>query len=338
MTERALARTLSTLVALALAACSSSPEPSFTPNPAPGGNGGSSAGSGGSGGVGGFGGGGAPVGGAAGSGGISIGIDACGLAGGTSTCGTKDVTALFVIDRSGSMKCNLPPTTASADCERTPERADPNLPSKWEVVTDVLAKSFESLVPKVEGLTVRAGLSFFSVDDECGARSQPSIPIAAVDSAQVDLLRQSLSITPAGGTPIVGATILAYKHIYQPSFTGEGHVILLSDGADSCKPAYDLSVGPADHVAGLIDVEAPKALRLGIKTWVIGAPGSEPARHMLSNLARAGGTARKDCDPGSDDDPSSGNCHYDMTQGDFQVALEAALKQIVSVVTCQPPA
>src|SRR6185436_11811818 len=97
------------------------------------------------------------------------------------------------------------------------------------------------------------------------------------------------------------------------------------------------TVGPADHIASLIDVEAPKALAVGIKTWVIGAPGSEPARHMLSSLAVAGGTARKGCNPGTNADPQSGNCHYDMTTSDFQQALEEALKQIVSVVTCQPP-
>jgi hypothetical protein len=131
--------------------------------------------------------------------------------------------------------------------------------------------------------------------------------------------------------------MLAYKHIYQPTFTGEGHVILLTDGADSCEAAYDATVGPADHIANLIDIEAPKALRVGIQTWVIGAPGSEPTRRMLSKLALAGGTARKDCDPGSDSDSTSGNCHYDMTTGDFQVALEEALAQIVSIVTCQVP-
>ena len=222
---------------LALGACSPSPDAPFQPPPDPGSGG--SAGSGG-----GFGGSGAiPGGGSGGSGGISIDIDAAG-AGATSSCGRKDVTALFVIDRSGSMNCNLPPTTSSPDCERTPDRVDPALPSKWEIVTDVLSTSFEQLVPTTAGLTVRAGLSFFSVDDECGVRSQPSIPLADMTATQVDLLRQSLSITPAGGTPIVGATILAYKHIYQPTFTGEGHVILLTDGADSCKAAYDKASDP----------------------------------------------------------------------------------------------
>jgi hypothetical protein len=317
------------VVPLALCACSPNPEGTVAPAPEPE--------SGGSAGQGGASGGTAGSGGLGGSGGISIAVDSGASGGGSGGCGRKNVTALLVIDRSGSMKCNLPPTTSSQDCERTPERVDPAQPSKWEVVTDVLSASFEQLVPKTAGLTVRAGLSLFSVDDECGARSQPSIPLADMTATQVDSLRQSLSITPAGGTPIVAAAILAYKHVYQPSFTGEGHVILLTDGADSCKAAYDVSVGPADHIAGLIDVEAPKALRLGIKTWVIGAPGSEPARQMLSNLARAGGTARKDCDPGSPANPESGNCHYDMTEGDFQLALRNAVEQIVTVVTCQPP-
>jgi hypothetical protein len=325
------------LLIAALGACSSNATDTFSGNSAgqagAGGAGGSTGGFGGAAGAAGT----APAGGVGGSGGISIGIDAGGGSGTSGGCGRKNVSALFVIDRSGSMKCNLPPTTSSTTCEQTPERADPSLPSKWEIVTGVLSKAFEQLVPTMPGLKVQAGLSFFSVDDECGARSQPSIPITDVTMSQVDLLRQSLSITPAGGTPIVGATILAYKHIYQPTFTGDGHVILLTDGADSCKAAYDATVGPGDHIAGLIDVEAPKALRVGIKTWVIGAPGSEAARHMLSSLALAGGTAKKDCNPGTENDPTSGNCHYDMTSGDFEVALGEALKQIVAVVTCQPP-
>ncbi len=318
------------VVPLAICACSPTADVAVAPTPEPGsgGSAGQDTGLGGAMGLGGLG----------GSGGIAIAFDGAASGDATSGCGSKNVTALFVIDRSGSMKCNLPPTTSSQDCERTPERVDPAQPSKWDIVINVLSRSFEQLVPKTPDLTVRAGLSLFSVDDECGARSQPSVPLADMTATQVDSLRQSLAITPAGGTPIVGAAILAYKHIYQPGFSGERHVILLTDGADSCKAAYDNSIGPGDHIAGLIGVEAPKALRLGIKTWVIGAPGSEPARQMLSNLARAGGTARKDCDPGSPDNPQSGNCHYDMTEGDFQLALRNAVEQIVTVVTCQPPA
>lgn len=252
----------------------------------------------------------------------------------TTGCGTVEV--LFVIDRSGSMNCNLPPLTSSSQCEANPQRVDATQPSKWDVVRDAFSVAFDSLIPSDDSVDVRAGSSFFSVDDICGASSAPAIPIASATPDHIESLRQSLDITPAGGTPIVGATILAYKHLYQPeTFTGNAHVILLTDGADSCADSYEAALGPGDYIADLINIEAPKALSVGIKTWVIGAPGSEPARHMLSSLAVAGGTAQEGCDPGDGSDPTVGNCHYDMTTGDFQQTLSETLRSIVELVTCK---
>jgi hypothetical protein len=81
---------------------------------------------------------------------------------------------------------------------------------------------------------------------------------------------------------------------------------------------------------------APTALSAGIQTWVIGAPGSELARSTLSNMAVAGGTRRADdCTPGAPQNPTVGDCHYDMTIGDFQSTLATALDHILSVATCQ---
>jgi hypothetical protein len=45
----------------------------------------------------------------------------------------------------------------------------------------------------------------------------------------------------------------------------------------------------------------------GIRTFVVGVPGSEPARTVLSSIAKQGGTAADGCDP------QLGNCHFDMT-------------------------
>jgi Mg-chelatase subunit ChlD len=254
------------------------------------------------------------------------------------SCGDKAIDILFVVDRSGSMNCNLPPLTDSKTCESTATRADPNQPSKWEVITSTLSTAFDKLIPKDDTVKIRAGLSYFSSDDRCGARSAPTIPLADVTQPQVELLRGSLKKqTPAGATPIVGATVLAYKELYTQSAPGTAaHVILLTDGADSCGSDYDKMVGPGDHVADLLGVQAPDAAKVGIKTWVIGAPGSEGARNMLSHLAVAGGTRSSDsCNPGDAGNPESGSCHYDMTTGDFQTALETALEHIVAVVTCQ---
>jgi hypothetical protein len=249
-----------------------------------------------------------------------------------SRCGDSDAIVLFVVDRSGSMNCNLPPITDTASCESSPVRADATAPSKWEVVTSTLSTGFDSLV--VDGLTVKAGLTYFSQDDECGVLSQPSVPIVDVAFGAIDTMRTSLSaMQPAGGTPIVGATIAAYKHLHQQlSDAGDRYVVVLTDGNDQCFSHYDAELGADDWESRLLDVEMPKALSVDIKTFVIGAPGSESARNFLSRMAVAGGTAREDCNVGSA--PDEGDCHYDMTTGDFESALSGALTEITNIVTC----
>lgn len=260
----------------------------------------------------------------------------------SSTCSTQDVTILFVVDRSGSMNCNLPPTTASADCEAMspPKKVDDTQPSKWDVISQALSESLAELGSIDGSVRVRAGMSFFSIDSVCGAASAPAVPVAATTPAQLDAIDRALAAAkPKGGTPIVGATILGYKHLYTTlGVNGNAHVILITDGKDSCAEYYAAqpSIGPGDQVAKLISTEAPQALGVGIKTWVIGAPGSEIARSTLSSLAVAGGTRRTpDCTVADANDPTVGNCHYDMTTGDFHTTLTTALKHILSVVTCQ---
>ena len=83
---------------------------------------------------------------------------------------------------------------------------------------------------------VRSGVSFFSLDGACGARSAPAVPVDAMSPAHLDAMQSALSAQkPQGGTPIVGATMLAYRHLYQSlEVTGDAHVVLITDGSDSC--------------------------------------------------------------------------------------------------------
>jgi hypothetical protein len=263
---------------------------------------------------------------------------------GKRSCHDHDISVLFLIDRSGSMNCNLPPTTASAECEAMspPAKVNEAEKSKWEIVSEVLGASLDLLVTTDPDIRVRAAATYFSVDGNCGATSSPSVPMAAVSDELLGAIRSSLAAQkPAGGTPIVGGSMLAYKYLYQTlAVDGNAHVVLITDGADSCGSYYSANpaIGPGDHIADLIGVQAPKAAGYGIQTWVIGAPGSEPARATLSNLAIAGTTRRSDaCVPGSASDPTVGDCHYDMTTGDFRTALEGALAHIMEVVTCRDP-
>ncbi len=241
---------------------------------------------------------------------------------------------LFVLDRSGSMACNPPPTTDSAACEAEPMRADASMPSKWEVTTSALLDAIKNL-PASTGV----GLSYFSNDDRCGVSSIPSVPILPNDQAQQAAIEKNLaSVKPGGGTPIVGATILAYKHLHESalagSIFGNEFVVLITDGAQSemCSDP-----GVCDDAASCTDLlvssEVPKAAGpgVGIRTFVIGVPGSEPARSVLSQIAQAGGTAPAGCDP------QQGNCHFDMSMvSDLGPALSKALMQISGqTISCE---
>ena len=222
---------------------------------------------------------------------------------------------LFVLDRSRSMVCNLPPQQSSADCENDPTPTDSTMPTKWSIVRDSLATAFNALP---SGVLV--GLNYFSVDGMCGVGSLPAVPMETLDDTQRSALSGSLNETiPAGETPIVGATILAYAHLHQEIHApGNRFVVLITDGAESCA---------TDSIDRLLDTEVKKARDANIRTFVIGAPGSEPARALLSELAFRGGTASK---PGCTHDitgpKDQGDCHLDMTtSSDFASALTAAL-------------
>jgi hypothetical protein len=241
---------------------------------------------------------------------------------------------LFVIDRSSSMACNPPPITESAECEMKPERALLFMPSKWEITRSALSTAIKALPND----TV-VGLSYFSNDDACGVHSLPSVPLAPLGSSQRSAIESSLSnVEPDGATPLVGATILAYRHLHDLAeaneITGRKYVVLLTDGEQSAPCSDPQRCKTPDACTKLlIDEEVPKAAApgVGIRTFVIGAPGSEPARSVLSSIAKNGGTALPGCDV------TAGTCHFDMTvRTQFDKALADALSQIAGrALSCE---
>lgn len=245
---------------------------------------------------------------------------------------------LFLIDRSGSMNCNLPPLTDSATCEQTATTADPTKPTKWSVITSAMSSAFQGLssIPDTS-----VALGFFSVDDVCGVRSEPKVPLSALSTAQVDALTASLDgETPRGGTPLIGSIILGYKYLHEEAHApGNRFVVLVTDGSDSCLDRYAAEGVTGDVTARLLGTEIPKAVSVNIRTFVIGAPGSEASRGLLSKIAFAGGTAsRPDCDHASDNPAPGTACHFDMTAtSDFAVDLSAALQSITgrTAKTCE---
>jgi hypothetical protein len=246
----------------------------------------------------------------------------------------RPANLLFVLDRTGTMACNPPPTTSSEVCEQVPQRANPALPSKWEITRDALRSAIESLPTNAS-----IGVSYFSNNGECGVSSEPSVAIAPASSGQLATVGASLgSVTPGGGTPLVGAVVLAYRHLHElalaGTITGNKFVVLLSDGEQSEECANPpICTDVASCYSLLLQRELPKAAGpgVGIRTFVIGAPGSEPSRSVLSQIAQLGGTAAAGCDV------AAGNCHFDMTKStNFGEALSMAFRSILGeAVSCE---
>jgi hypothetical protein len=245
---------------------------------------------------------------------------------------------LFTVDRSGSMNCNLPPLTDSRSCEENPVAVDATQPTKWGVLTSSLSAAIDQLtsVPSAS-----AGLTFFSDNDTCGVQSRPNVGLAPLSTPQANALKSALeATTPGGGTPIIGAVILGYKYLQQEAQApGNRYVVLVTDGSDSCIDKYAAEGVTGDVVDRLLNTEEPKAISVNIRTFVIGAPGSELNRGFLSKVAFAGGTARDPaCDHSSDDPAPGTECHLDMTRTtDFGKDLSSALRAITgqAALSCE---
>ncbi|HEY3495837.1 MAG TPA: vWA domain-containing protein [Polyangiaceae bacterium] len=163
-----------------------------------------------------------------------------------------------------------------------------------------------------------------------------AVPIAALDDAQRGLLTTAVDAAEAdGSTPTHDAYVFSLAQVQASTFEGAKYVVLITDGV----PTYALGcIGPGqpttEYPNGVdtapLAVEAGNALTAnGIKTFVVGTPGSEGAREGLSAMARAGGTGPAGC---SDTGPTY--CHFDMTE---RTDLAAGLTEVLGQISAQIP-
>ncbi len=239
---------------------------------------------------------------------------------------------LFVVDRSGSMKCNLQtdvPQETTAYCESHPKQLDPNYPSKWQLTVSALESALSTLQ---QGGNVSAGLAVFPKDgSNCSVNTTANVPIKQLDTGWVATISTFLdNETPGGSTPLAGADIEAYSYILSQwkSLPGNKFVVLLTDGFESC------STG---SLPDLLNTEVPQATGIGIRTFVIGVPGSEDGRALLSQIAYIGGTPKTSSCTHNPSPANVGDCHFDMTTStNFSQDLQDALKKISgTVLSCE---
>lgn len=200
--------------------------------------------------------------------------------------------------------------------------------SKWIETRRVLLEGIE-LMPS----TTSMGVVFYpDVDvgaDPCfDAQADVAVELLGAEgSQQRDQIRRAFEQEdPRGSTPTHDAYRYALEQLYAVDNVGQRYLVLITDGT----PTYALNCqgsgtqqDPADSTP--LIPEAASALARGMKTFVIGSPGSEDARRSLSQMAEAGGTATEGCSH----DGRPHYCHFDMTEdADFAVALRDALASI----------
>jgi Mg-chelatase subunit ChlD len=236
----------------------------------------------------------------------------------------------LVVDTSGSM--DWPPGWEP----QNPDDSKPPGATKWEITRDALNSALDSLADDVA-----VGLSFFPnvtplTNEFVCLDNEVAVPITVLGSASSSARKAFKTaldgVDPLGGTPTEGGYLYGLEQLAGTKLTGSKFVLLITDGTPTCTLDCECNDGnvPVDSKP-LVD-DAAQALDDGVRTFVIGSPGSENTRDVLSELATEGGTAKPNC---SDQGPVY--CHFDMTtEPDLSAALRTALETVAaSLRSCE---
>lgn len=172
-----------------------------------------------------------------------------------------DLSVLVIFDNSGSMDAHW-------------ENG-----SRWQVANRALN---DALLPVATSLKVAA--IRFPLESECGV---PEFASSLQFGWQLagDFLTawNEQAVRPVGGTPLGQAFLAADQAIANAQERGlledRFNVMVLTDGEPNC-----------DTDPALLSELPAKWLERGVKTHVLGLPGSDAAAHLLQSIAEAGGT------------------------------------------------
>jgi hypothetical protein len=255
------------------------------------------------------------------------GFEAC--AGQTAGAEVAPTVLQLIVDTSGSMDQDAPGPTRG---------------SKWEATRRALLDAIDQMPP-----ATAVGVLFYpdlstgpnsnndNGDDIDGGQCFDAgvdvalQPLGNAGSQQRQTIRRAFqNQNPRGGTPTHDAYRFGVERLGASELPGARFAVLITDGLPTfslgCSIAGRSGRDNAVDSSPLVP-EAANSLALGVKTFVIGSPGSEGARDSLSRMAEAGGTGTAGC---SHAGPQY--CHFDMTDAqDFAAALASALGQIAGL-------
>lgn len=241
-------------------------------------------------------------------------------------------TIQLVIDVSSSMRQPAPGTDRS----------------KWEVTRDLLLEGIVGVEGSGLPGAVAVGVLFYP--NQAGVEGTPE-PQDVSECVNIDALVPAASLGGADGehrelvrdvienavtetwTPTHDAYRYALDEGLLPSeILGNKFMLLITDGTPTISLECTQQQGQGNGVdpEPIVD-EIARAAQLGIRTFLIGSPGSEDNREWMSRAAVIGGTAPQGCNIAG---PVGEYCHMDMTTADdFTQALRDGLARIAGVLT-----
>ena len=253
------------------------------------------------------------------------GFEACAMT--TATAEPLPATLLFQVDTSGSMNC---PAIPSGPCAVDDPTADPN-DSRWDVFRARLSETLDALPD-----STRAGFMHYPDSSTSCAPTAPDVPIDMLSTSRALIQTALINLVPESITPTHDGVRHGMAQLAR-SMEANRFLVLATDGAASvcmgCDAGCSFDDQDRDNEAMIRYVE--DQARMGIPTYILGVPGSQSFRSILSRMATAGGTARAGC---SDSGPRY--CHFDLTDAsvDFSTGLREALGAIgESTLSCSYP-
>jgi hypothetical protein len=246
---------------------------------------------------------------------------------------------LILLDRSGSMAKDGKWTAAVAALKSALSKADNDLPAgilfypegKFDS-SKLAACTFNPAAP---------GCAEAFADSGCkDIKTTPDVPVDLLSKTRT-LITSKLDATDPNGdtTPTRWALKNSWAYMSTLAAKADRYVVLVTDGEPtSYQPKMTVGTLTIPESAieckdkATIEAEALAASSAmpPVKTFVIGAPGSETAAPHLSKIAVNGKTRRTPtCDP------NKGECHYQIGSGSFESDLGKALEEITGkIATC----
>jgi hypothetical protein len=185
------------------------------------------------------------------------------------------------------------------------------------------------------------GCAALYADSGCkDIKTTPDVAVAPLSSSRAPINSKLASTSPTGDTtPTRWGLKNAWAIMSKIESKGDRFVVLVTDGEPTTHQPKTV-VGPLMIPESAIECSDEKTIEdetlaaatmsTPVKTFVIGAPGSEKGSAFLSQVAINGKTQRSPtCSP------SKGDCHYQIGSASFSTDLAKALEEITGkIATC----